>query len=74
MAGANMNGGQAAPTSTVPTMGSLSGRADIAGNVGNEPRAEGVNYNTNESIGVDLDTGGYPAGTNFGEASNPLRP
>lgn len=31
--------------------------------VSNEFRANGVNYNTNESTGTDLDTGGYPAGT-----------
>lgn len=31
--------------------------------VGDAMRAEGVNYNTNESIGTDLTTTGYPAGT-----------
>lgn len=31
--------------------------------VGDAERAEGVNYNTNESIGTDRTTTGYPAGT-----------
>jgi len=35
------------------------------------PRAEGVAYT--EVPGMDVTTQGYPAGTDFGEASNPLR-
>lgn len=31
--------------------------------LGDAMRAEGVNYNTDESIGTDLTTTGYPAGT-----------
>lgn len=32
-------------------------------------RAEGVNYNTNESTGTDLTTAGYPEGTAMSDST-----
>lgn len=37
--------------------------------VGDAMRAEGVNYNTDESIGTDLNTAGYPAGTEMTDST-----
>ncbi len=58
---------------TVPTMGSLDGTAKVASNPDDGLRAEGVRYNTDASVGETVTTNGYPAGTDFGESSNPLR-
>jgi len=57
----------------VPAIGGADYRASIgvpttvpvvaSEHLGDGMRAEGVNYNTNESIGTDLTTTGYPTGT-----------
>lgn len=73
MAGANMNGGTPASTQEVPAIGGAAYRAKeglptsvpvaASAHLGSDMRAEGVNYDTNQSVGVKLDTGAYPSGT-----------
>lgn len=72
MAGVTGSGGMEISKKSVPTIG---GSAEVVSSdhfAG--PRAEGVAYDSNESIGVNRTTSGYPQGTDFGEASNPLKP
>ncbi len=63
MAGANYQGGTEETKKTVPSIG---GPATIAadGHTSDGNRAEGVNYDSNQSIGTGGPEGsGYPAGT-----------
>jgi hypothetical protein len=48
---------------TVPTMGSLDGIARVASNPDDGLRANGVNYDSSNSAGVNLTTSGYPTGS-----------
>lgn len=77
MAGANYNGGTAAQTQEVPAIGGAEGRSNLvpeartapvakSSHLGDEFRAEGVHYNTDQSIGTGGPEGsGYPAGTSM---------
>lgn len=61
-------------TQQVPTIGGIDGVSGTApvvasAHLGDAMRSEGVNYNTDQSIGVDLDTGAYPAGTQMSDSS-----
>lgn len=64
----------------VAAIGGAEGRAGLSSDaqeavivasahVGDAMRSEGVNYNTDQSIGVSLDTGAYPAGTSMGDST-----
>lgn len=58
----------------VPTIGGIDGIPSSASVVASAHlrdamRSEGVAYNTNESIGTDLDTGNYPAGTSMNDST-----
>lgn len=61
MAGVNPSAGTPVGTSTVPSIG---GDAKVVASAHlDDKRAEGVAYDSNQSIGVKLDTSGYPDGT-----------
>lgn len=82
---ANYRGENMVSDVQVPAIGGAEGRKNLSPEARtapivktahlNESRAEGVAYDCEESIGVKgPENKGYPAGTDFGESSNPLRP
>jgi len=61
---------------TVPSI-SETGTAQVgapAHGIGDDMRAEGVHYDSSNSVGVNRTMSGYPSATDTGESTNPLRP
>ena len=75
MAGVDPNAGMDAAEQTVPSIGGEgTGQVMEERNLNNDHRNDGVEYNENPGVDVDGIGSGFPAGTDVGEANNPLKP
>lgn len=66
--------GKEVSTQQVPTIGGTDGAPStapvvVSAHLGDAMRAEGVNYNSNESVGMDVTTGAYPTGTAMNDST-----
>lgn len=66
--------GKEVSTEQVPTIGGTDGAPSSApvvasAHLGDAMRAEGVNYNSDQSIGVDVTTKAYPSGTAMSDST-----
>ena len=74
MAGVDPNAGMDAAEQTVPSIGGEgTGQIMEERNLNNDHRNDGVAYDENPGA-TGPDGEGFPAGTDVGEANNPLKP